>query len=90
MILLISYDLNQHEKPSAYTKVAEIIEQQADDSLKVMYSQWFVKTELSCDKWVELLKPEFDSNDRLLIVEVHRPYSGLLLRSQWDWLNKYL
>ena len=87
MILLISYDLNRHERPSAYEKIRSIIEKNAEDAVKPMYSQWLVKTSLTCDAWMELLQPDIDGNDRVLIVRVQLPYQGWLDPEHWDWLN---
>lgn len=44
MVIMISYDLN-HEKPSAYQDVADMIKRYAKDQRKPLRSQWFVYTD---------------------------------------------
>jgi hypothetical protein len=89
MVLLISYDLNGHERPSSYRKVKDYIEQHSQSSIRPLYSQWFVETTASPHAWVDaMLKSEIiDHNDRLLICEVHEPAQGWLDESDWAWLS---
>lgn len=88
MILLISYDLNGHERPEAYEAVKKAITTNAEDYIKPLYSQWFVQTTDSPDVWVDRLKAVTDSTDRLFVLQVRRPYQGLLTDKQWEWLRK--
>lgn len=88
MVVLISYDLNGHERPEAYEKVKEAIRSNAKDLIKPLYSQWFVETDESPETWVDLLKPATDRNDHLFVVQVTRPYQGLLTQTQWAWLKQ--
>jgi hypothetical protein len=39
MVLLISYDLNGHERPSAYADIRRVIEREATDFRRALYSQ---------------------------------------------------
>lgn len=87
MVLLISYDLNGNERPEAYEAVKKIIIDNSDDRIKPLYSQWFVKTTESPQTWVDRLKPATDRNDRLFVLQVNRPYQGLLTDTQWEWLR---
>lgn len=64
-ILLISYDLNSHERPQAYEAVEEAIEQGAHDWERPLYSQWLVWTSMSQNEWLELLRSVTDLNDSL-------------------------
>jgi hypothetical protein len=87
MVLLISYDLDGHERPSAYAAVKKRIEEGATSFRRPLYSQWLVETPSSPDQWFEHLKPVIDANDRLLIVRVQRPYAGWLDKEIWEWLS---
>lgn len=89
MVLLISYDLNGHERPSSYTAVKNYIEKHATSSIRPLYSQWLVETGSGPDPWVDALRNNnlVDSNDRLFICEVRRPFQGLLTEAAWKWLN---
>jgi hypothetical protein len=85
MVLLISYDLDGHERPSAYAAVKKRIEEGATSFRRPLYSQWLVETASLPDQWFEHLKPVIDENDRLLIVRVQRPYAGWLDKEIWEW-----
>lgn len=87
MVLLISYDLNGHERPEAYEAVKKVITDNSQDHIKPLYSQWFVKTTDSVETWTEKLKNVTDRTDRLFILQVKRPYQGLLTDKQWEWLR---
>jgi len=89
-VLLISYDLDGHERPSAYKAVKQRIEEGATSFRRPLYSQWLVETTASPDKWFEHLKSVIDSDDRLLIVRVQAPYSGWLEKEIWEWLKMRL
>jgi len=91
MILLISYDLNGYERPSAYEDVKKVIKDNADDYIKPLYSQWFVKTNKSASTWINLLEDVIDKTDRAFVVKVASPhYAGWLTDTQWKWLNENL
>jgi len=87
MVLLISYDLNGHERPSAYATIAKIIRDNAEDVRKPLYSQWFVKTSLTPSQWVELLKSAFDADDKAFILQVKHPYDGWQEKEFYAWLE---
>lgn len=91
MVLLISYDLNGHERPSSYQAVRRLIESRARSSWRPLYSQWWVETSESPMAWVDSLQPHLDANDRLFVVPV-RPndYQGLLTHEDWKWLEARL
>jgi hypothetical protein len=91
MVLLISYDLNGHERPSAYAAVKKVIEENADDSIRPLYSQWFVETDQTVAHWQQLLTDDvIDENDRLFITQVRAPYDGWLRQEHWDWIRERL
>jgi hypothetical protein len=89
MVLLISYDLNNHERPSAYAKIKAYIEGHAASSIRPLYSQWFVETNAGPNAWVKALRDNglVDDNDRVFICQVPRPYQGLLTETDWTWLR---
>lgn len=87
LVLLISYDLNGHERPSAYRAVKKRIEEGATSFRRPLYSQWLVETPSSPQQWFDHLKSVIDSNDRLFVVQVRRPYQGWLDEEDWKWLN---
>lgn len=90
MILLISYDLNGHERPSAYEEVRKVIENKATGWKKPLYSQWLVETEEDVDTWTEALRTAMDEDDKLFVVRVQRPYQGWLPENTWKWMSPKL
>jgi len=88
MVLLISYDLNKHERPTAYDEVKKMIEKNATSAKKPLYSQWFVETSDSVQTWHERMKDVTDDNDKWLIIKVQNPKQGWFSTSIWDWLNE--
>lgn len=87
MIILISYDLNNHERPSSYAIVEKMIKEQSDSWAKPLYSQWFVDTEDSLSVWQDRMKSVTDANDRWFITKVTSIHRGWLSKGVWDWLN---
>lgn len=87
MVLLISYDLNGKERPSAYAAVKNAIERNAISYRKPLFSQWLVETRSAPNAWVDMLLKVMDSNDRLLVVQVRSPYQGWLENAVWTWLE---
>lgn len=91
MVLLISYDLNQHERPASYTAVRRVIEQHAVSAIRPLYSQWLVDTTDSPQTWTNRLRTVMDANDYLLVVRVYRDsYWGWLTKEMWSWLEARL
>lgn len=87
MVILISYDLNGHERPSAYEQVKNAIASCAKDFRKPLYSQWFVETDEMVDTWVDRLTAVMDSDDKLFIMRVQKPYNGWLPQSLYAWIS---
>jgi len=91
MVLLISYDLNGHERPAAYAAVKKKIEEGATSFRKPLYSQWLVETASQPKEWYEFLAPVIDSNDAIFIVRVMAPYWGRVVPTEiWQWLEQRL
>lgn len=89
MVLLISYDLNGHERPAAYERVRQAIEQHATASFRVLYSQWLVDSNQSPVAWWNTLSGLLDSNDRMFITQVpNRASFGYLDPGAWEWLQQ--
>jgi len=89
MIILLSYDLNVHERPEAYEAVRDMIEAHADSSIKALYSQWLIDTEDSLDVWHERMKSVTDKNDRWFILPVGTTRQGLLTKTAVEWLKAH-
>lgn len=88
MVLLISYDLNGRERPSAYGSVKATIQKNAISYRRLLYSQWLVETNHGPDQWVATLRNVMDEDDGLFVVRVKRPFQGWLERGIWTWLNQ--
>lgn len=86
-VLMISYDLNGHERPAAYAAVKEMIENNSTSSKRPLYSQWFVETADSVDTWHGRMKDVTDDNDKWFINQVTDPKQGWFAKDVWDWLN---
>jgi len=89
MVLLISYDLNKHERPSAYVAVEKMIKDTVGSSnyIKALYSQWLVDTTVSATTWSEKMKRVTDENDMWLIAPVKGEHSGWLSTPVVNWLS---
>lgn len=89
MVILISYDLNKHERPEAYAKVKKMIEDNSISCKKPLYSQWFAETNDSVQTWHERMKEVTDDNDYWFIVTVTSTgHQGWLPKAVWEWLNE--
>ncbi|WP_338865554.1 hypothetical protein [Myxococcus stipitatus] len=88
MLLLISYDLNGYERPSAYAAVKQFIERNAISYRRPLYSQWLVETANDWNWWQAQLLKIMDSNDRLFICRVFSgTYQGYLDQDIWPWAS---
>lgn len=90
MVLLVSYDLNGRERPTAYAEVSKLIQSGAKSWRRPLYSQWLIETDSSPDEWQKYLRQAFDQNDLLFICRVTRPFQGWLDDADWTWLNQRL
>lgn len=87
MVLLVSYDLNKHERPEAYASVKKMIEENAVSYKRPLYSQWLVETNENPKNWSEKMAQVADKDDCWLVVQVQN-YSGWLSGSIWPWLKE--
>ena len=89
MILLVSYDLNGHERSSAYEKVRKYIERHAISAIRPLWSQWIIQSDAGAVAWATALRENglVDADDRLLVCQVFPPYQGWLAADHWAWLN---
>jgi hypothetical protein len=87
MVLLISYDLNRHERPSSYRAVHEAIRKNAISFAHPLYSQWFVETSEGVQAWSDRISEVADEDDAWLVLRVSHPYQGWLPSDVWDWLR---
>lgn len=87
MVLLISYDLNRHERPSSYQAVQAVIKKNATSFKRLLYSQWFVETGQNVQAWSDLIASAVDQDDNWFVLRVARPYQGWLPQAVWEWLN---
>lgn len=87
MVLLISYDLRGHERPSSYQAVHDDIKKNAISFSRPLYSQWFVETHEDVQAWSDLIATVADEDDSWFVVRVTRPYQGWLPSSVWEWLR---
>ena len=92
MIHLVSYDLNKHERPSAYDDVKTALDDNSTSMIRALYSQWLVETDLTASQLRDALKVVMDSDDRLMIVPIDKntQYSGWLAKDRWAWLTERL
>lgn len=91
MVILISYDLNGHERPGAYAAVEKMIKDNSMSCIKPLYSQWFADTADSVETWSTRMKKVTDDNDRWFIVRVTPGnHSGWLNSEDVRWLNSHL
>lgn len=87
MVLLISYDLNNHERPSSYEAVHKMIKDKSVSWARPLYSQWFVDTPDSPQTWHERMKQVTDEDDNWFICIVANPKQGWMSQTVWDWLS---
>ena len=92
MILLLSYDLNQHESPDEYQRLIKAIKDTAGEGnyVKALYSQWFVESNLSITDWNATMRNATDDNDNRMIVELTKRPTGKYFSSAIDWLKQRL
>jgi len=92
MILLLSYDLNQHESPDEYQRLIKAIIDTAGEGkyAKALYSQWFVDTNLSITYWNTIMRDATDNNDSRMIIKLTERPTGRYNRSAMDWLKQRL
>ena len=92
MILLLSYDLNEHESADEYECLIDAIKHNAGEGnyVKALYSQWFVDTSLSISQWNNIMKDATDDNDSRMVIELTRKPTGKYKKEAIDWINTRL
>ena len=92
MILLLSYDLNEHEPADEYECLIDAIKYNAGEGnyVKALYSQWFVDTSLSISQWNNIMKDATDDNDSRMVIELTRKPTGKYKKEAIDWINTRL
>ena len=50
-------------------------------------STWLLHTDKTPHQIVEELTPHIKGKGRMFVLEVHRPYQGLLTKDAWEWIN---
>jgi hypothetical protein len=83
---MITYDLNAEGQK--YDKVIQAIKDSSDAWCTYWKSSYLIKSDLTPNQIQEKIKPNLDSNDRLLIIEVKNNYQGWLSEEQWEWIKK--
>jgi hypothetical protein len=82
---MITYDLNAEGQK--YDKVIQAIKDSSDAWCTYWKSSYLIKSDLTPNQIQEKIKPNLDSNDRLLIIEVKNNYQGWLSEEQWEWIK---
>lgn len=92
MILLLSYDLNEHESADEYNRLISAIKRNAGEGnyVKALYSQWFVDTNLSISQWNGIMRDATDDNDSRMVIELTRKPTGKYKKEAIDWINARL
>lgn len=87
MVYIISYDLNKSEKN--YSGVSEAIKSASNGVwCHFLDSTWVIKSNyLSANDIFDLIKPNLDSDDRCIVVELKNNYQGWFTKEQWEYLN---
>jgi len=84
MILIVTLDLRG--PATAYDPLYQALKGQGR-WWHYMRWTWLVDTQRTPDEVVDALKPHVQSNDRVLVSPLVRPYQGLLTKEAWDWIR---
>lgn len=87
MVILVSYDLNNHENRAAYEAVENMVKKHAISCIKPLYSQWLIQTEEPISTWAARMKQVTDKDDTWLIDRLTTSYRGYLPQSVINWLS---
>jgi len=86
MVYMISYDLNKSGKN--YDGVFEAIKKASIKWCHYLDSTWLIKANYSSANDVfNLIKPNLDSDDRCIVIQVENNKQGWLTKEQWDFIN---
>ena len=87
MVYMITYDLN--EPGQKYEQVIATIKKISSGACCSFWkSSYLIKSSLLASEIVEKMKPHFDGNDRLIVIEVTSNKQGLLAKSEWKTINE--
>jgi hypothetical protein len=92
MILLISYDLLGHERPSAYEAIEKAILDNVGrgNYIKPLFSQYLVDTTENTTQWSKIIKGVTDNDDCWLITRVTSDYAGTFSSKAVNWLKEHI
>lgn len=84
---LITYDLNAPGQN--YDKIIELIKGDLSLSYCAYWkSSFLIKSNFTAHEINDKLKPYYDRNDRVLVIEVSKNYSGWLTDDQWKFIRE--
>lgn len=86
-VVLVSYDLKTPGKN--YAPLYESLKKQGV-WWHYLESTWLVAGSKSPKDIYAAVVSDITTSDRLLIIEVKRPYWGYMPQEVWDWLEKHL
>ena len=87
-LILVTYDLNHHEKWNDYKKLKDAINTYLNNK-KILYSVYIVKTNDTAQQVCDKLLPCIDENDRLFCTEIKSSTSqGRLSSELWKWIQE--
>lgn len=84
MIVIVSLDLLG--PATSYDKLYEEIKKQGV-WWHYMRWTWLVDTERTPEQIVDALKPYVQNTDRMIVTRLTRPYQGLLVKEEWEWVT---
>lgn len=87
-VYLITYDLNKASKN--YDGAYQAIKDASDGTWCHFWdSSWLIRSNYSSAQFVfDKIKPNLDSDDRCLVIEVKNNKQGWLTNDQWEYINK--
>ena len=88
MVLLVSYDLNNHERPASYQAVHDVIKGNAVSFKHPCTRSGSWKHRLILRRGRYLIGSVADEDDTWFVLRVMRPYQGWLPSDVWEWLKE--
>lgn len=86
-VLLITYDLNRETKRPP---LLEAVKEAGISWCKLSESSYAIETNETPDQIYNKLQVHIDSNDRITIIHLKKPWQGWQSREVIDWLNNRL
>ncbi|MFT8329407.1 MAG: hypothetical protein ABF619_06445 [Oenococcus oeni] len=83
---LISYDLDNPGQN--YEDLQQAIKDNSTAYYKYQKSSWLVRSNLEPSDFYEQLKSFLDTNDKILITKISKPYYGQ--GTEWDWIEEHI